>query len=368
MTDSFDPVAAVPRHLVVVAAGTGGHVIPGLAVAEKMRTRGWSVSWLGTTHGIENRLVPPTGIAMDSVEFSGLRGKGIAHTVGGALMLVAALVRAIGILRRRHADAVLAMGGYLSFPGGVAAWLLRKPLLLVNADAALLLSNRALLPFAQRVMFGFDGEAARWTRDAIVTGNPVRSEIERLPEPAERYAGRTGALRLLVVGGSLGASVLNDCVPKALALLDAARRPRVTHQTGPAQQAVVEAAYARLGVEAEVLAFIDDMADRLAGCDVIVCRAGAVTVSELCAAGVASVLVPLVVSTTSHQRDNAEWLAGRGAGVHLPQTELTPQSLADLLAGLPRAKLLAMATQARALAKPKAAAKVADEIDRLVPA
>ena len=359
---------AAPRHLVVVAAGTGGHVIPGLAVAQKMQARGWSVSWLGTTHGMENRLVPPTGIPMDTVPFSGLRGKGLLHTVTGAVKLFGAFGRCLATLRRRHADAVLAMGGYLSFPGGVAAWLLRKPLMLVNADAALLLSNRALLPFAERIAFGFDGEAARWTKDAIVTGNPVRAEIETVPEPAERFAGRTGPLRLLVVGGSLGASVLNDCVPKALALIDEAWRPDVTHQTGQAHHQPVQASYAKLGVRAEVLPFVDDMAARLASCDLIVCRAGAVTVSELCAAGVAAVLVPLVVSTTSHQRDNAEWLAGRGAGVHLPQAELSPRGLADLIGGLTRDKLLGMATKARALAKPKAAARVADELDRLVPA
>ena len=359
---------AEPRRLVVIAAGTGGHVIPGLAVAERLRARGWIVSWLGTTHGMENRLVPPSGIPMDSVPFSGLRGKGLLHSVGGVFKLIGAFGRCLGILRRRRADAVLAMGGYLSFPGGVAAWLLRKPLLLVNADAALLLSNRALLPFAERIAFGFDGDAARWTRDAIVTGNPVRAEIEALPEPIERFAGRHGALRLLVVGGSLGASVLNDCVPKALALIEAGGRPQVTHQSGQAHHKAVQAAYARAGVAAEVLPFVDDMAARLAACDVIVCRAGAVTVSELCAAGVAAVLVPLVVSTTSHQRDNAQWLAEQGAAIHLPQAELTPRSLADLLAGLTRPKLLAMATKARGLAKPKAAARVADEIDRLVPA
>jgi UDP-N-acetylglucosamine--N-acetylmuramyl-(pentapeptide) pyrophosphoryl-undecaprenol N-acetylglucosamine transferase len=368
MSASDTVLESEPRRLVVVAAGTGGHVIPGLAVAEKLRARGWVVSWLGTTHGMENRLVPPSGIPMDTVPFSGLRGKGLLHSAGGVFRLVGAFGRCLAILRRRQADAVLAMGGYLSFPGGVAAWLLRKPLMLVNADAALLLSNRALLPFAVRIAFGFDGEAARWTKDAIVTGNPVRAEIEALPEPAERFAGRTGALRLLVVGGSLGASVLNDCVPKALALIDAAERPRVTHQTGQAHAQAVQGTYAKLGVDAEVLPFVDDKAARLGACDVIVCRAGAVTVSELCAAGVAAVLVPLVVSTTSHQRDNAEWLAGRHAGVHLPQAELSPRGLADLLGGLTRDKLLAMATKARGLAKPKAAARVADELDRLVPA
>ncbi len=356
------------RHLVVVAAGTGGHVIPGLAVAREMQGRGWTVSWLGTAHGMENRLVPPTGIALDTVAFSGVRGKGLAHTLGGIGRLVAAIGRGLGVLRRREARAVLGMGGYLCFPAGLAAWLLRRPLVLVNADAALLLSNKALLPLAARVAFGFDGAAARSSRHAVVTGNPVRAEIEQLPAPDARFAGRDGALRLLVVGGSLGASALNDCVPQALALLDEDRRPAVTHQTGPAQLDAVRATYARLNVPAQVLPFVDDMAAHLGECDVIVCRAGAITVSELCAAGVASVLVPLVVSTTSHQRDNAEWLASRGAGVHLPQTELSPRRLADLLAGLTRESLLAMATAARTLARPHAAARVADEIEGLVPA
>jgi UDP-N-acetylglucosamine--N-acetylmuramyl-(pentapeptide) pyrophosphoryl-undecaprenol N-acetylglucosamine transferase len=260
------------------------------------------------------------------------------------------------------------MGGYVCFPGGLMAALLRKPLVLVNADASLLMSNKALLPFADRVAFGFDGAAAKQVRHAIVTGNPVRAEIEGLPAPAQRFAGRSGALRVLVVGGSLGAKALNECMPQVLALMAEAQRPQVTHQTGAANHAAVQAGYAQARVQAEVLPFIDDMATRLADCDVIVCRAGAVTVSELCAAGVAAVLVPLIVSTTSHQRDNAQWLAGQGAAIHLPQSELTPRKLADLLTSLTREALLNMATKARALAKPKAAARVADQIEGLVAA
>ena len=357
-----------PRHLVVMAAGTGGHVMPGLAVADEMRARGWTVSWLGTTRGLENRLVPRAGISLDAVAFTGMRGKGLAHTVGGAFRLVGAWAACLRILRRRRAAAVLGMGGYVCLPGGVAAWLLRRPLVLVNADASLLLSNRALVPMAAKIAFGFDGPAARAVRGAVVTGNPVRAEIEALPEPSQRYAPRRGALKLLVVGGSLGAAVLNDCVPQALALLDAAARPEVTHQTGAAHDGTVRARYAELDVRAEILPFLDDMPARLAACDVVVCRAGAITVSELCAAGVAAVLVPLVASTTSHQRDNAAWLAGHGAGVHLPQAELTPRRLADLLAGFTRDTLLAMASAARALARPHAAARVADAIEGLVPA
>ena len=353
-------------HLVVMAAGTGGHIIPGLAVAKEMRSRGWTVSWLGTSHGMENQLVPNSGIALDTIGFSGLRGKGLLHTATGGIRLLKAFWDCLRILRRRSADAVLGMGGYVCFPGGLMASLLNKPLLLVNADAALLLSNKSLLPVADRIAFGFDGAAAAKTKNAVVTGNPVRAEIEALPVPTQRFAGRTGPLRLLVVGGSQGAQVLNQTLPAALALLPAATRPQVVHQTGSVQAEAVRAAYADAETPAEVLPFIDDMPRRLAECDVMVCRAGAITVSELCAAGVPAILVPLIISTTSHQRDNAVWLAGQGAAVHLPQADMTPQTLAEALAALTRDSLLAMATKARALARPQAAARVADEIESLV--
>ena len=353
-------------HLVIMAAGTGGHIIPGLAVAREMQGRGWSVSWLGTSHGMENKLVPPTGISMDTLTFSGLRGKGLWHTATGGLRLLKAFWDSFHILRRRSAHAVLGMGGYVCFPGGLMASLLNKPLMLVNADAALLLSNKSLLPLADRVAFGFDGAAANSTKNAVVTGNPVRAEIEALPAPAERFKDRQGPLRLLVVGGSLGAQVLNQTLPQALALLPAAQRPQVLHQAGAAQADAVRAAYAQAGVVADVTAFIDDMPAQLAACDVMVCRAGAITVSELCAAGVAAVLVPLIASTTAHQRDNAQWMAGHGAAVHLPQADLSPQKLATLLQGLHRAGLLTIATQARSLARAHAAARVADELEQLV--
>jgi UDP-N-acetylglucosamine--N-acetylmuramyl-(pentapeptide) pyrophosphoryl-undecaprenol N-acetylglucosamine transferase len=228
------------------------------------------------------------------------------------------------------------------------------------------MSNKALLPVADRVAFGFDGADARRVKQAIVTGNPVRAEIESLPAPEARFAGRSGPLRLLVVGGSLGARVLNETVPAALALIDPAHRPQVTHQTGNAHHAAVTEAYAAAGVTAEILPFIDDMAARLADCDLMICRAGAGTVSELCAAGTPALLVPLVVSTTAHQRDNAEYMAAQQAALHLPQAELSPVRLAEILRGLQRPALLAMAARARALAHPAAAARVADEIERLV--
>jgi len=356
------------RHLVVMAAGTGGHVIPGLAVAREMQSRGWTVSWLGTTTGMENRLVPPTGIALDAIAFSGLRGKGLLHTLTGGFRLLMAFWACLRILRRRGAQAVLGMGGYVCFPGGMMASLLGKPLVLVNSDASLLLSNKALIPVADRIVFGFDGPAAQRVRQGVVTGNPVRADIESIAPPDQRFAGRSGPLRLLVVGGSLGARVLNDTVPQAIAQIDAAVRPQVLHQTGANDQARVQAAYAAAGIDAQVLPFIDDMAQQLAQCDLVICRAGAITVSELCAAGVPAVLVPLVVSTTSHQRDNAQWMAKAEAAIHLPQAELTPASLAQLIATLSRNTLLQMAQRARALARPQAAARVADEIERLVAA
>ena len=357
------------NHLVIMAAGTGGHVMPGLAVAIEMQRRGWSVSWLGTTHGMENKLVPPeaeSGIPMDRIGFSGLRGKGLVHAATGGLRLLKAFWDCLQILRRRSARAVLGMGGYVCFPGGLMASLLSRPLVLVNADAALLLSNKALLPVADRVCFGFEGDAAARAKHGVVTGNPVRAEVENIAPPLERYASRSGALRLLVVGGSLGAQVLNDVLPQALALLPAAQRPGVVHQSGEVHAATVLAAYAAAGVEVEVRPFIDDMPLLLAECDLMICRAGAITVSELCAAGVAAILVPLVISTTAHQRDNAAFMASHGAALHVPQTELTAEALAKLLMGLDRPALQAMACKARALAKPQAAARVADEIEALV--
>ena len=363
-------MSLVQRHLVIMAAGTGGHIFPGLAVAHEVQRRGWSVSWLGTTSGMENRLVPPTGITLDAIAFAGLRGKGMLGALTGGVRLLKAFWDCLAILRRRGAHAVLGMGGYVCFPGGLMASLLGKPLLLVNADASLLLSTRLLLPVADAVAFGFDGESAQRTKRAAVTGNPVRAEIEAIAPPEQRFAGRTGPLRVLVVGGSLGAQVLNETLPRALARLLPAERPVVTHQTGVAHLETVRAAYAQAGLDPsaaglEVLPFIEDMPRRLAECDLIVCRAGAVTVSELCAAGVPSVLVPLIVSTTAHQRDNAIWMDRQKAAIHLPQAELSPESLAELLRRLDRTRLLQMAQRARTLAQPRAAQRVADEIEHL---
>ena len=362
-------VNTTSRHLVIMAAGTGGHIMPGLAVADEMKRRGWTVSWLGTTGGMENRLVPPAGIPLDTISFSGLRGKGVMGGLLGSFKLLKSFAECARILKTRQSVAVLGMGGYVCFPGGLMAKARGLRLVMVNADAALLLSNKALLPLTNVLACGFDGPAARHAV-ARVTGNPVRAEIEAIAPPAQRFAGREGPLRVLVVGGSLGARALNEIIPQALALIPAGQRPRITHQAGMANLDALKASYVKAGlnpaVDAEVLPFINNMAQRLADCDLIICRAGAITVSELCAAGVPSVLIPLVVSTTAHQRDNALYMAEHGAAVHLPQPELSAASLAQHLQSLQRSELLSMAEKAHRLARLQSAAAVADAIEENV--
>lgn len=354
-----------PKRLLIMAAGTGGHIFPGLAIAETMKARGWQVSWLGTTHGMERELVPGHGIEMDAIQFMGLRGKGLAHTLRGAFRLATSFPACMGILQRRKPDVVLGMGGYVTVPGGLMARVRGIPLVLVNADAALLLSNKTLAPLASRVLFGFPAEFGRAAGKATVTGNPVRMEITALPVPAQRYAQHTGPLRILVVGGSLGAKALNDAVPAALALIPDALRPVVMHQSGKQHIAALQAAYASLQVKAEVVDFIDDMAAQYAAADLVICRAGAITVSELTAAGIASVLVPLVASTTTHQRNNAQWMARQQAAIHLPQSELNPQSLATLLQSMTRQACQVMAQAAYAAGKRDANEAIANELEKL---
>lgn len=353
------------RRLLIMAAGTGGHIFPGLAIAQTMRERGWQVSWLGTSHGMERVIVPTHGIEMDTIDFAGLRGKGAMHTVRGALKMLASFVGCFRILGRRKPDVVLGMGGYVTVPGGLMAKLHRIPLTLVNADAALLLSNKTLAPIAQRVLFGFPANFGRAAGKALVTGNPVRKEILALPLPAERYATHSGPLRLLIVGGSLGAKALNECLPAALARIPQEARPIVTHQSGKQHIDALREAYAKAQVQAEVVDFIDDMPRRYAQADLVICRAGAITVSELTAAGVASVLVPLVVSTTSHQRDNAQWMVKQTAAMHLPQSELTPERLASLLQSLTRATCQKMAEAAYAIGQRKANDAIANVLEEL---
>ena len=353
------------KRLMIMAAGTGGHIFPGIAIAHTMRARGWEVSWLGTSHGMEQDLVPKQGIAIDTIDFSGMRGKGLRHTLQGAFKLAASFVTCLRFLRQRRPDVVLGMGGYVCVPGGMMARMRGVPLVLVNADAALLLSNKTLAPLAQRVLFGFPADFGRAAGTAMVTGNPVRQEILDMPAPGARFAAREGALRILVVGGSLGAKVLNDSIPAALALLPEASRPQVTHQSGKKNIDALRQSYASAGVKADVVDFIDDMAGAYADADLVICRAGAITVSELTAAGVASVLVPLVVSTTSHQRDNAQWMAQQQAAIHLPQTELNAQRMAALLQSLTREQCRTMAEAALAVGKRNANNEIADVLEQL---
>jgi UDP-N-acetylglucosamine--N-acetylmuramyl-(pentapeptide) pyrophosphoryl-undecaprenol N-acetylglucosamine transferase len=353
------------KRLMIMAAGTGGHIFPGLAIAHTMRARGWEVSWVGTSAGMEQELVPRHGIAMDSIDFTGMRGKGLKHSLAGAFKMVGAFAACFGFIGRRKPDVVLGMGGYVCVPGGLMARLRKTPLVLVNADAALLLSNKTLAPFADKVCFGFPADFGAAAGKAVVTGNPVRQEILDMAAPAERFAGRQGALRILVVGGSLGAKALNDSLPAALALIPEQQRPLVTHQSGKKNIAALRAAYQQAGVEADVVDFIDDMARAYSEADLVICRAGAITVSELTAAGVASVLVPFVASTTSHQRDNAQWMAAQKASLHLPQAELSPQAVAALLQKLTRADCLDMAVAARAVGKRDANAAIAQVLEQL---
>lgn len=353
------------KRLLIMAAGTGGHIFPGLAIAQTMKERGWSVSWLGTSHGMEGAIVPQRGIEMDTIEFAGLRGKGLTHAAKGAFRLVASYFACLNILARRKPDVVLGMGGYVTVPGGMAAKRRGVPVVLINADAALLLSNKALASSAQRVLFGFPGDFGAAADKAQVTGNPVRREIMAVPSPEQRFAGRAGALRVLVVGGSLGARVLNETLPAALALIPANVRPQVVHQSGKQNIEVLRAAYASVQVDAEVLEFIDDMDRRYAEADLVICRAGAITVSELAAAGVASVLVPFVVSSTSHQRDNAVLMAQHQAAIHLPQQELTAQGVASLLQSVTRGQCLEMAQAARTLGRRDANERIAEVLEQV---
>lgn len=352
-------------HLLIMAAGTGGHIFPGLAIADTMRARGWQISWLGTTHGMEADIVPRHGVDFDAINFSGLRGKGWFHSAMGVVKLMNSFVQCFAIMCRRKPDVVLGMGGYVTVPGGLMAKLCGVPLALVNADAALLMSNKALLPFAKKILFGFATKNSESDTRIQVTGNPVRREISALPAPKIRYAEHTGPLTILVLGGSLGAQILNQTIPAALALIASGERPRVVHQSGRQHIAALQQAYQQHGVQAELVDFIDDMATRYAQADLVICRAGAITVSELCAAGVASILVPFIASTTSHQRDNAQWMAQIGAAFHQPQKELNTEALASLIKTITRERCLQMAEAAYANGKREANESIAQIIEKL---
>jgi UDP-N-acetylglucosamine--N-acetylmuramyl-(pentapeptide) pyrophosphoryl-undecaprenol N-acetylglucosamine transferase len=346
----------------IMAGGTGGHVFPALATARVLRRRGYDVVWLGTQRGIEARLVPAEGIPVEWLSVSGLRGKGLATLLAAPFRLVTALAQALRAVRRHRPDVVLGAGGFASGPGGVAAWLLRRPLVVHEQNAVAGLTNRLLARLADRVLEGFPGSFGRGVRAERV-GNPVRPEIAAVAAPARRYAGRQGRARLLVFGGSQGAARLNAVLPAALAELAPELRPEVLHQTGARGLEETQAAYRSRGIEADVRAFIDDMAGAYGWADLSVCRSGALTVAELAAAGVPAVLVPFPSAVDDHQTRNAEYAVKAGAAILLPESTLTPMSLAavlrDLLtAGRPR--LLAMAEAARSVAITDADERLAD--------
>jgi len=343
------------KTIMIMAGGTGGHVFPGLAVADELRGRGWRVVWLGAPGGMEATLVPQRGYEMAWVSFSGLRGKGLTAFALLPLRLLLAFGQAARAIFAHRPDVVLGMGGYQSFPGGMMAALLGRPLVIHEQNSVAGLANRVLAGVADRILCGFPGAL----KNGTVTGNPVRPDITGLAAPAMRYDGRSGRLNLLVVGGSLGAKVLNETLPQAIALMPPERRPEVTHQSGAQHIHTLAQRYREAGVNANTVAFIDDMASAYAGADLVLCRAGALTCSELAAAGVASILVPFPHAVDDHQTGNARHLARAGAAILLPQPELTPERLAGLLAKLSREQLRDMAAKARAQALPEATQAVA---------
>ncbi len=349
------------RSILIMAGGTGGHIFPAIAVADCLRTQGWQITWLGARNSMEAELVPKHGYDMAWVRFSGLRGKGWLRKLLLPLNLLIALVQSMVVMLSLRPDVVLGMGGYISFPGGVMAALLRKPLLIHEQNSIAGLSNKVLARLAARVMSGFPNvlPQAEWC------GNPVRDSITTLPELQTRYAARSGVLNLLVVGGSLGAQAINECVPQALALLPLAVRPTVLHQTGKQHFSAVQAAYQQANVTGEVQPFLDDMAQHYAWADIVICRAGALTIAELAAAGVASILIPFPFAVDDHQSGNARFLSEHGAAILLPQAELKPQYLSDLLRDMTREHALQMAQAARKLAKPNAAQRVAQVCEEL---
>lgn len=354
------------RIALVMAGGTGGHIFPGLAVAEALRVRGWQVHWLGGrgvagAPSMESRLVPPHGFAFEAIDFSGLRGKGLTAVFLLPLRLLQAFWQSVVVLRRVRPSVVVGLGGYITFPAGLMAVLLGRPLVLHEQNSVAGLANRVLALVADRVFTAFPKVLAQ----GVWVGNPLRAAFAAQPAPAERFAGRSGPLRLLVVGGSLGARVLNTLVPQALALIPVGARPIVTHQSGIAQIDALRASYAAAGVEAALTPFIDDTAKAFAQADLVLCRAGASTVTEIAAVGAAAVFVPFPSAVDDHQTSNARFLTDHGAGRLVPQTELTAPMLAELLQNTERSTLLGWALEARMLQKLDAADAVASACELL---
>ncbi|MGY3265927.1 undecaprenyldiphospho-muramoylpentapeptide beta-N-acetylglucosaminyltransferase [Lysobacter sp. HA35] len=343
--------------VMILAGGTGGHIFPGLAVAHELRRRGVAVGWLGSEGGMETRLVPQHGIDVDTIAIRGVRGKGVATLLGAPFKLMSAVSAARAVLARRRPKAVISFGGFAAGPGGLAARLAGVPLYVHEQNRAPGMTNRVLSKMARRVLTGFPDTFA----NEQVVGNPVRNEIANVAPPSVRFDGREGPLRLLVLGGSQGAAALNRAVPTAIASLRDRSRWQVRHQCGEKMLDAATAAYHAAGVDASVETFIADMAAAYAWADLVVCRAGALTLAEVCAVGVASVLVPFPQAVDDHQTKNAQFLVDRGAARLLPQNDRLASALADTLESFDtRAALRPMADAARALARPDAASRVAD--------
>ncbi|HEY2816556.1 MAG TPA: undecaprenyldiphospho-muramoylpentapeptide beta-N-acetylglucosaminyltransferase [Casimicrobiaceae bacterium] len=347
--------------VMITTGGTGGHIFPGLAVAAKLIARGLSVFWLGTREGLEAKLVPEHGVDFEGVSFRGVRGKGLRTLLFGPYAMLAACVDSVSIMRRRRPSVVLGFGGFASFPGALMGVASGRPLVLHDANAVAGLANRILAYGADRILMGFPNAfAGRHAKKASWVGNPLRDSIAQLPPPDERFAGRTGPLRLLVVGGSLGARPLNERVPAALARIGETARPIVVHQSGARHLEQLREAYRNANVDAECVPFIDDMAARYAWADMVVCRGGAITVAELAAVGLGAIVVPLPGAIADEQTANADFLATAGAGYRVAQRELTPEHLATLLGSITRQQALAMANAARNVGRRDAADRVAE--------
>jgi len=349
------------RPILVMAGGTGGHVYPALAVARALQARSREVVWLGTHRGLESRVVPEAGIDIEWISIKGLRRKGVLAALTAPLQIGWALMQSLAVILRRRPAAVLGMGGFVSGPGGVAAWLTRRPLIIHEQNAAAGMTNRLLARFARVVLQAFPG-SFNSDVDVETVGNPVREDIAAVPPPHERYADRQGALRVLVLGGSQGALALNRAVPAALALLDPELRPLVRHQCGERTLDIARQAYDEQAVDVELLPFIDDMAAAYAWADLVICRAGALTVAELCAVGVPALFVPYPAAVDDHQTANARPMAEAGAGMIIQESELTPERLADLLREWlqSRAQLLQHATKARSLSAPESLRRITE--------
>ncbi len=349
------------RCALVMAGGTGGHIFPGLAVAEALRERAWRVHWLGAPGSMESRLVPPRGIPLETIDFSGVRGKGALTLALLPLKLLRAFWQSIQVVRRVKPDVVIGLGGYISFPAGMMSVLLGKPLVLHEQNSVAGMANKVLAGVADRVFTAFPNvlKKGRWV------GNPLRTAFLEQPGPVERMGSRSGSLRLLVVGGSLGAKALNDTVPKALALLPASARPVVLHQSGEKQIDALRASYAAAGVQAELTPFIENTAQAFAEADLIVCRAGASTVTEIAAIGCAAVFVPFPAAVDDHQTTNAEFLVKKGGGWLVQQGDLTPEWLAHLLQVVERGELIQRALAAKSLQKTSATAEVVAACEEL---